>query len=154
MLCNFIFYLSESVKQVTAHDVISLWLAGAINILTYNFLVNTITNIASLVYKLLFLWSLVSCCETSLVCFYQCGFITFVLGSCLSNHTGKKNGVMNQILLILYGFLSYTHWDSSYHLYLFITTWITSVSILFWESLRLLNLHFFFIWCGSLRCFL
>lgn len=90
MLCNFIFYLSESVKQVTAHDVISLWLAGAINILTYNFLVNTITNIASIVYKLLFLWSLVSCCETSLVCFYQCGFITFVLGSCLSNHTGKK----------------------------------------------------------------
>lgn len=54
----------------------------------------------------------------------------------------KKNGVMNQILLILYGFLSYTHWDSSYHLYLFITTWITSLSILFWESLRLLNLQF------------
>lgn len=84
------FYLSESVKQVTAHDVISLWLAGAINILIYNFLVNAIINIASIVYKLLFLWSLVSCCETSLVCFYQCGFITFVLGSCLSNHTGKK----------------------------------------------------------------
>lgn len=54
----------------------------------------------------------------------------------------KKNGVKNQILFILYGFLSYTHWDSSYHLYLSITTWITCLSILFWESLRLLNVQF------------